>query len=275
MNKTILAVLLSLPLSANAAIISSNPEIIQSDYPITPFIDTGVLSKSGNSYTIENGRGQEITDYSILVKGMDVEWLPLNFTSNYSYDDILQLTQTGQKYSEWRFATSADINTLVSIFMSGPIDYDLTFDQTNRNYIVPEWEGAADAFIPLFRSTYGLFVLESDPDLYEVLGYDETEWYSQGQFNDDLNITGFSTLTNAPALVVSQSSTARGNGAIRLDGQGDAIGLMTFGGRDQKYPTLSSFLVKDYVAVNSPSIWSLLILSLLGLIFRFGKSKSD
>ncbi|MFT4731261.1 MAG: hypothetical protein ACI89W_000268 [Gammaproteobacteria bacterium] len=247
---------------------AASAALISSSQPIIAFVDRNVLSYSENQYTYENGNGNIINGKSILVSGMDVEWLSLNFTTNHSYNEILTLTQAGQKFEGWRLASSADMVDLITIFMGGPIDFNMLFSNPNDTFQIPEWEGAMDAFHPYFRDTFGIYVTQENPDLVNRLGIGEGYWNVGGHFNDDLNLTGFSNSQDAPTFFVSQVSTARGNGAIDRTGMGDYISIGTFGGREQKYPTFGSFLVKDSVHVDEPITLFLFIMFLVFAVSR-------
>ena len=150
--------------------------------------------------------------------------------------------------------------------MGGPIDFNMEFSDPNDTFQIPEWEGATDALYPYFRDTFGIYVIQENPDLYDRLDISEGYWNVGGHFNDDQNLTGFSNNENAPTFFVSQVSTARGNGAIDRTGMGDYISIGTFGGREQKYPTFGSFLVKDIVHVNEPSPFFLFIMLLVFVV---------
>lgn len=241
----------------------ANATLVSSSEPIIPFVDRNVLGFSEYQYIYENGNGRIINGNSILVSGMDIEWLPLNFTTNHSYSEILELTQSGQKFDGWRLASSADIIDLTTIFMGGPVDFNMEFSDPSDTFQIPEWEGAMDALHPYFRDTFGIYVIEENPDLYDRLGISEGYWNVGGHFNDDQNLTGFSNNDDAPTFFVSQVSTARGNGAIDRTGMGDYISVGTFGGREQKYPTFGSFLVKDIVHVDEPTTLFLFIMFLV------------
>lgn len=235
--------------------------LISSSEPIIPFVDRNVLSFSDNQYTLVNGSGETVTGNSILVSGMNnLEWLPTNFSTNYSYADMLLLTQKGQEFENWRLASSADMVNMITIFMGGPIDFNMVFSSLNDTYQIPEWEGATDAMYPYFRDTFSMHLLKLNPRLYTRLGITEGYSYVSGHFFDDQNLTGWSDGTNAPTFFISQVSSARGNGWIDRTGMGDYISVGTFGGRDQKRPTFGSFLVKEIQHVNAPSamVWLLL-----------------
>jgi hypothetical protein len=238
---------------------------VSSIHPIVPFEDRNVLSFSNNEYAYMNGSGENITGQSILVDGMYAEWLPLNFSTNYSFNDMRLLTQSGQEFDGWRMASSSDIVTMIDIFMGGPIDFDIQFSDPNDTFQIPEWEGAIDAMVPFFRDTFTLFSMQLQPDLYARNGWVEGRASILGQFNDDDNITGFSDPESAPIFIVSQVSTARGNGAIDRTGMGDFINVATLGGREQLSPTFGTFLVKDITNVNAPSM-SLLFIVIAGLL---------
>ena len=253
MKKIILSTLVTL---------SFMSDVFASVIPIIPFSDNQVLSFSDNEYTYLNGRGNSVSGNSINVDGMGVEWLPLNFTTSYSYLEIKNLTSIGGSFEGWRLASSSEMDTLITTFMGGPIDYNLSDSYVNVNAQVQEWEGAFDAWHPFFRDTRVLFLQEVEQNFSEEEGYG----YSIGFFDDsELNLSRSDNSAYAPAFSFSQASTARGNGAISTEGLGDFISPFTFGDNDVGFGDVGSFLVRDKVDVNAPSTLILVLMSLFGL----------
>lgn len=242
-----------------------------SSIPIVPFVDNKVFSFTDKDYTFVNGRGNTITGSSIAVKGMELEWLPLNFTTNFSYLEIQVLTSPGEKFEGWRLATSSNIEDLVTTFMGGPIDYNIIENYINVTAQVPEWEGAFDAWHPFFRDTRTILINDLQPEL----GWEEGYGYSIGFFDDtEARLTNDQNPNNSPAFSISQVSTARGNGAISREGMGDFMSPFTFGGNDVSFGDVGSFLVKETTDVNAPSILFLILISLIGL-FVNPKAKDE
>ncbi|MFT6834587.1 MAG: hypothetical protein ACJA0H_000618 [Francisellaceae bacterium] len=233
--------------------------------PIMPFIDNNVLSYSDNGYTYINGRGNIVNGNSINVEGMALEWLPLDFTTSFSYLEIKTLTSTGGQFDGWRLASSSDMVGLFTTFMGGPIDYNLIDSYININAQVQEWEGAFDAWHPFFRDTRVLFLNEVEPNFSEPQGYG----YSIGFFDDsELNLSRSDNNDDAPAFSFNQSSTARGNGAISTEGLGDFISPFTFGDNDTGFGDVGSFLVRDTIHVSAPATLLLMLASLIVLFVR-------
>ncbi len=208
-----------------------------------------VFNYTDNIYSYQNGLGKNITGSSISVTGINLEWLPLNFTTNYSYSEINELTSDGQQFSGWRLATDTEISSMLNSYLSG-LTIDLS-DSSNK----AEINGAFNYFYPYFDDTYSPLV--TIPDWWEY-GYGYAIGFFDEQTNDPYP-------QNASALIFSD---ARYNlEPTYLDG--DVLYAVHGYGMNEKYDSIGAYLVRPSEVPTPATAW--LFLSGLGAIITFRK----
>ncbi|WP_287126884.1 PEP-CTERM sorting domain-containing protein [Desulfobacter sp.] len=200
---------------------------------------------SNNEYTYQNGLGNTISGRSILIDGTQLEWLPLNFSTNYSYNEINSLIEDGNYFSDWRLASDGQINKMLKAYCN-----DIVFDLSDYSND-PNKNGAFNSFFPFFGDTYSPLV--TTPRWWEY-GFG----YAIGFYNE---------LTNDPyhqyasALIFSDAHYDLEPTYL----YGDIMYISHGYGMSEKYNSIGSYLVRDVAPVPEPSTIALFSIGLLAL----------
>lgn len=210
------------------------------------FFNPSVFEFSNNEYTYQNGLGNTITGRSVLVDGMKLEWLPLNFSTNYSYIEINSLTKKGSYFSDWRLASDGEINEMLKAYYN-----DIVFDLTDSSND-PNKNGAFNYFFPFFGDTYSPLV--TIPSWWEY-GFG----YAIGFYNE---ITNDPYPQYASALIFYDAHY--NSEPTYLDG--DIMYISHGYGMSEKYDSIGSYLVRDVAPVPEASTLILLSAGLVGLV---------
>jgi len=198
-----------------------------------------VFEYSEKSYTYQNGLGKEITGNSILVDNINLEWLPLNFSTNYSFNEITNLTNNGNQFSGWRLANDFELNLMLNTYFGDTL-IDLTNSANN-----PLINGSFDKFYPFFGDTYSPLV--TSPNWWEY-GFG----YAIGFYNET-NYDPYPQYANA--LIFSD---ARYHIQPKyLDG--DVLYKFYGYGKSEKYDSIGTFLVRSYDVPEPSTLWVFIV----------------
>jgi hypothetical protein len=220
-----------------------NIQIAQADLVVFDegSFNSSVFTFSENDYSYQNGLGNTISGNSVLVEGINLEWLPLNFTTNYSYNEITSLTENDYQLGSWRLATDVEIGLMLASFLKD-IPIDLA-DGSND----PTINGAFTSFCPYFGDTYSPLVGWECGFGYAIGFYNETNYDPYPQY--------------ANALIFSDAHYNLEPTYL----EGDFLYKFYGYSMAEKYDSIGSYLVRETTSVPEPGTLALFGLGLAAM----------
>ena len=153
---------------------------------IAPF----AMQTTANAAPLSAGFSYNYTDDVLTDSNAGgLSWLSLNKTRGDTYNDVVAEMNAGGDLEDYRYATGAEVNHLISNWIGSTLsdDYNKHAEETSPNHIF-------DDLIPFIGDTYGHFRNEISDSLYSAsngltFGTDLLHHYAVGLIDDDTQST--------------------------------------------------------------------------------------